>query len=60
MGTKTPKQLLADWKLEKISTEQAIGYILQNIIRLEHELHELNNSMYQLIKRSNDNENTSK
>lgn len=60
MSTKPPEQLLADWKLEKISTEQAIGHILQNMIRLEREFHDLNNAMFELIKRSNDNTNTSR
>ena len=59
MGTKTPEQLLADWKLEKISTEQAIGHILQNMIRIEREFHDLNNAMFQMIKRSTDNASTS-
>ena len=51
MGTKTPNELLADWKLEKITTEQAIGHILQNIVRLEKEYHDLNNAIYEIIKR---------
>ena len=59
MGTKTPEQLLADWKLEKISTEQAIGHILQNMIRIEREFHDLNNAMFQMIKRTTDNASTS-
>lgn len=52
MGTKTPEKVLADWKLEKITPEQAIGYILQNMIRLERELHDLNNAIYQIINRT--------
>ena len=52
MGTKNPDKVLADWKLEKITPEQAIGYILQNMIRLERELHDLNSSIYQIIKRT--------
>ena len=54
MGTKTPEKVLADWKIEKITPEQAIGYILQNIIRLEKEIHELNQKLYDLIKRRPD------
>lgn len=60
MGTKTPEQLLADWKLDKISTDQAIGHVLQNMIRLEREFHDLNNAMFQFIKRSTDNANIPK
>ncbi len=55
MGTKTPVQLLADWKLEKITAEQAIGHILQNMIRLEREIHELNQKLYELTKRDGTN-----
>ena len=54
MGTNTPDKILADWKLEKITTEQAIGQMLQNIIRLEREIHELNQKLYDLTKRNLD------
>lgn len=54
MGTNTPDKILADWKLEKITTEQAVGYMLQNIIRLEREIHELNQKLYDLTKRNLD------
>ena len=55
MGTKTPDKILADWKLEKITPEQAIGHMLQNIIRLEREIHELNQKLYELTKRDRTN-----
>lgn len=54
MGTNTPDKILADWKLEKITPEQAIGHMLQNIIRLEREIHELNQKLYDLTKRQTD------
>lgn len=52
MGSNTPDRILADWKLEKITTEQAVGQMLQNIIRLEREIHELNQKLYELTKRA--------
>ena len=55
MGTNTPDKILADWKLEKITPEQAIGHILQNMIRLQREIHELNQKLYELTKRAGTN-----
>jgi len=54
MGTKTPNELLADWKLDKMTTEQAIGHILQNLLILEKHHHELDNAIYELIKQRTD------
>lgn len=51
MGTNTPDKILADWKIEKITPEQAIGYIIQNMIRLEREIHDLNKMFYEFEKR---------
>ena len=52
MGANTPDKILADWNLEKITTEQAVGQMLQHIIRLEREIHELNQKLYELAKRA--------
>lgn len=54
MGTNTPDKILADWKLDKITPEQAIGHIIQNMIRLEREVHELNQKLYELTKHKTD------
>ena len=37
MGTPTIDQLILQWRQEKITTEQAIGYIMQHIVQLQAE-----------------------
>lgn len=35
MGTLSPKDLLREWTLEKLTTEMAIGHTLQNLVKIQ-------------------------
>ena len=50
MGTMTPAELLRLYTLEKITPEQTIGHILQNLVTLYAEL-ETNDNMKHDIER---------
>jgi hypothetical protein len=50
MGTLTIDQIILQWKLEKITAEQAIGYILQNMAEMEKQQRTLSATLYGLSK----------
>jgi len=48
MATHTPSELLKAWQREEITTEMAIGHLIQNILKLEAALVAVNLALYQL------------
>ena len=57
MGTYGLKGVMRAWELEKLTTEQAIGQILQLIAEIEQRLRDLEHK-YNRINRMNDRSTT--
>lgn len=48
MGTFTPQDLLNQWRSERLTTEMAIGHILQNLVQLNDSVNKLMNVQYEM------------
>ncbi len=48
MGTHTPTDLLKGWRLKELTTEMAIGHLIQNLLTLETALTNINITLYNL------------
>jgi hypothetical protein len=46
MGTMTPQELLRLYTLEKITDQQALGHMLQNLVRMQAELEALSETRF--------------
>jgi hypothetical protein len=48
MSTYSPSELLSLWKKRELSLEQAVGYLLQNLLNLSQRLNEIEKRLCQL------------
>ncbi|MCP4367427.1 MAG: hypothetical protein GY797_04825 [Deltaproteobacteria bacterium] len=48
MGTMPPQELLNKWKREEITTEMAIGHILQHLAKIQTAIDAINITLYNL------------
>jgi hypothetical protein len=60
MGTLSIDQLILQWKQEKVTPEQVVGYILQHIAQLQEEQKRQNVTLQSMTPKARNNANQSK